>query len=279
MSRKLTLKVFGTCALCKDSDKKLVRSHVIPRSFYREYGKAKLLTSYGATSLASAGGKHVRTGIYGHFLCAGCEELFCRIDDKAAKLLLSGERIEDMQMVSTAPNVGFRGIRLSCTDQSDLHLFAASVLWRAAHSTREEFAQIRIGDKYDKAISHAIQSQALSDEIRNCIGVLLCLYDEANPFNGAAIIARRRRFGANAWGVQINSFQLGFPYGDLHVRLDRQRPKYGYVSFDNGCHAGLWSCNVSERFPVWCVTASPIRHDISAIVNLVTQTSRMATNH
>ena len=257
----------------------MVASHVIPRSFYREYGKAKSLTSYGATSLASARGKRVRTGIYGHFLCAGCEELFCGIDDKATKLLLNGERIVDMQMLSTVPNVGFRGIRLSCTDQSDLHLFAASVLWRAAHSTREEFTQIRIGDKYDMAISRAILSQALTDEIRNCIGVLLCLYDETEPLNGAAIVARRRRFRANAWGVPINSFQLGFPYGDLHVRLDQQRPKYGYFSFGNGSHAALWSCNVSERFPVWCVTASPKRHDIIAIVNLVAQASRIATNH
>jgi hypothetical protein len=128
----------GRCKLC-GQEANLVRSHVIPRSFYG------IESSEGVKLLSSTEGEHPKrspTGIYDRMICCiACEESFSPYDSYAHELLISRR--------SAAVGIDHRGEtigwRVPSFDYDRLKLFILGVLWRASACTHSFFERVRLG--------------------------------------------------------------------------------------------------------------------------------------
>lgn len=133
------------CKGCKQ-DKKLVKSHIIPASFFRD-----LMAGEDHLKLISAANKGMakrsRLGIYDqNILCRDCEDKFQRPDAYAAETLISRngqDPITDGKYVA--------GYRLMGVDCDLLKRFFVGVLWRESISSAEFFSKVSLGPLEDMA--------------------------------------------------------------------------------------------------------------------------------
>lgn len=130
---------YGTCRLC-ESHRPLVRSHLVPNSFYREAlsGGNRL---HRIESDNPARYRIVQSGEYdGEILCSTCEASFSGCDAYAERLLLRSELRQSAES-STAVVLDNFDFRL-------LRRFVVATVWRITVSSRPFGDQIRVsGDK------------------------------------------------------------------------------------------------------------------------------------
>lgn len=125
------------CQLCQ-KDKKLIRSHIIPESFYRTaYPKNNgLMVSKGQHS------KRLPIGIYDiEITCEECEKIFSRWDNYGSKFFLN--ILTSNQKTIKKDGIDF-GITINNVNYADLKLFLLSVLWRASACKHSFFDQISL---------------------------------------------------------------------------------------------------------------------------------------
>lgn len=125
------------CQLCFQN-KKLVRSHIIPKSFYKNvYPNADgVLVSQNDHS------KRLPIGIYDQILCQECEDKFSIWDDYGNNFF------NEVIICNHNPiqvNGTVIGDRIAEVDYDKLKLFILSILWRAEVSNNSFFDQISLG--------------------------------------------------------------------------------------------------------------------------------------
>ncbi len=127
------------CKGCGES-RKGVRSHIIPESFFRvirdnDYTLKIISTQPGEYS------KKAPIGVYDSgILCKNCEDLFSKLDDYGAKILISRKELKPL--FSNNSTVGFM---LNGVDYRLLKLFFISILWRASVSNMPFFKKVKLG--------------------------------------------------------------------------------------------------------------------------------------
>ncbi len=128
----------GTCRLCGD-EKKLCDAHIIPWGLYP---RSSNICSY---TLSSNRQEPRPKGVFDrHILCADCDRQLGRFDDYAAKVLLAWPRRRDLYRREDGfierGRLGTKhfGYWIRNPDIRLLQGFAASLLWRAAITTRDE---------------------------------------------------------------------------------------------------------------------------------------------
>lgn len=134
--------------VCKgcNQDKKLVKSHIIPASFFRD-----LMAGEDHLKLISAASdglvKRSRLGVYDkNILCADCENKFQKPDSYAAEVLIA----RDGQVpITNGRQVA--GYKLTGIDCDLLKRFFVGVLWRASVSSVEFFGRVNLGPLEDIA--------------------------------------------------------------------------------------------------------------------------------
>jgi len=134
------------CKMCEE-DRKLVESHIIPRSFYEpfkgEEGEIPLIV----TNVAGVYPKRSPIGVYDRkILCGQCEKIFMPWDTYGHRILFQEFKEENYAEIDgrkIAYNLG------SC-DYQKLKLFFLSVLWRASVSEQQFFKRVDLGPYEDK---------------------------------------------------------------------------------------------------------------------------------
>jgi hypothetical protein len=242
------MSVIGTCQLCRRTEQRLVDSHIVPRSFYEDYGKAEM-HNFGEEQRI-----RYRKGIYGNFLCLACEAKFQRIDEIAQLIL---KRQDGSSIVYSGSDGELCILADAFQHKRELHMFALAVLWRAASSCRREFAGVVLGP-YMSRIRHALHQDDFDDQLLASTGIYFSHY----PGGGGAglhqaFIPHRVRNSSKDWKVTYGRFAchvFGFPYGELVIRLGGESPKQGYVVWGtNSERAGavVWTSNLSAQYPHW----------------------------
>lgn len=130
------------CHLC-NQDRKLIRAHVIPRSFYAPFESAGQIVSNAEGMYP----KRSPIGIYDtEILCEECERRFSPWDDYGCAFLM-----RDLASLPTILNGDeILAYNLGPANYSTLKLFLISVLWRADRSAHPMFAKVQLGPYADR---------------------------------------------------------------------------------------------------------------------------------
>ena len=135
----------GICLLCGDTDVKLAKSHIIPRSLYgetlhSEEGPARIVTNKEGTYP-----KRAPKGAYdAELLCIECEAGISDWDDYANDLLMNIDP-EPAFPIDGKPMAG----KYSEFDQHKLQMFFISLVWRMQATDHEMFQRMKLGP-YEK---------------------------------------------------------------------------------------------------------------------------------
>ena len=135
--------------ICKgcSQDKKLIKAHIIPESFFIGHRTAKespLLISNEAGIYP----KKSRIGVYDkEILCNECEGKFQDVDNYGQTILLKNEDSH----VKLTKNDKIFGYQINGVDYQRLKQFFISVLWRASISKHAFYSKIQLGSYESKA--------------------------------------------------------------------------------------------------------------------------------
>lgn len=156
------------CKLCQQ-DAPLVKSHIIPKSFYK-LSKDRKEVSRLVSNIDGDYPKKTQTGVYDTIVCETCERLFSPWDDYAQAILL-GELSNQNPLVVNGETVGYR---IEEFDYHKLKLFFVSVLWRASISSHNFFSKVQTGP-FEASLREAIKNNDPGD--RNFFAVTLARFN------------------------------------------------------------------------------------------------------
>jgi hypothetical protein len=273
MTKKKNVKTKGICKLC-ETFSVLVDSHIIPKSFYGKWAKEKMIAISSKTRQRTGA---MRNGLYGQFLCNNCEiKYFNSIDNFAAQMIKQKKSEKIFYKIdSNEEKFQVGGILTTVEDVQNIHVFAASILWRAIASERKEYEYLwrnlkpKVGVSNNSLIN-IIQFEELTQAIRSGnfnkifldqFGLLLMFYDGSEDDADAAHASFRLISPpVNIFSKEVGSFtqtfgyfsclSFGFPQGEIFMRYRGEKPKQGYLDI-GGNKTTLWSCNISDEYPHW----------------------------
>jgi hypothetical protein len=170
------------CKFCL-TEKKCVRCHIIPRSFYKHSLNPHALIISDNSYYA----KRSQTGIYDeNLVCEECEKLFSPFDDYAYHLVLSDVPADDL--------IVYEGKRIAYLiknyDYKKLKLFFISLLWRAYSSKLSYFDLVKL-KLFDNRLKEMILKQDLGSEDE--FSVALRRFEE-RPYSRVILNPHKTRF-------------------------------------------------------------------------------------
>jgi hypothetical protein len=129
-----------TCKLCKHN-KKTVKSHIIPESFYRDIKES----DKPLIIISGKEGEHTKRsqiGLYDpNILCDDCEKSFHQYDDYGIQVILKSI----LKKEPVTDNNETIGYEINGIDYKKFKLFFMSILWRAGISSMKEFNKVDLG--------------------------------------------------------------------------------------------------------------------------------------
>lgn len=129
--------------ICKGcgEDKKLIKAHVIPESFFRGLKDGDKAPRIHSTE-DGVHPKKAPIGVYDQeILCFDCEQVFKKVDDYGYKVLIKEEdNLETLE--HDGKIVGYRANNI---DYEFLKLFFLTVLWRASVSKHYFYSGVNLG--------------------------------------------------------------------------------------------------------------------------------------
>jgi hypothetical protein len=135
--------VTGVCKMCGQLSK-LVRSHIIPRSFYKLIkGSGNYAVVFNANKPFKSAGEFFQSGPYDDsILCLDCERKFADFDNYGWQILGSPPLTDPVHDDVGKPYA----YRIPC-DTDKIRRFLLSVLWRASVSSLECFSRVKLGPR------------------------------------------------------------------------------------------------------------------------------------
>jgi hypothetical protein len=209
------------CQLCRSSANELVNSHIVPKAF----GFAA--KTYVTKKFNRKHSKRVLQGIYGQFLCDGCEQKFSALDKAAVDLFKKGKSSKLLHKRDCNQALV---IENAFEVKEQLHQFALSLLWRAACSNREEYSSIKLGS-FQEQIRDALHNQTGLSQLCNQTSLLFQKYETGEDYSGQIFQPYRLLEKNTDFCETFGSFDchvFGFPNGELFVRLGGDNPRQGY---------------------------------------------------
>jgi hypothetical protein len=275
----MSIKKEGVCKLC-NQHAQLVDSHIIPKSFYGKWAKERLVAISLKTRQKIGS---TRNGLYDQFLCKSCEYKFNDIDNFAAQMFMQSRYESVFHKDESSPDKFQVGGRLcSKVNINKIHIFAASLLWRALSCSRNEFEELRnnlkensnstnnseITQELFEQLTRAIFNWTFDDNLLNKFGLKFMQYEGSKNNADAAHVSFRTISGkVNVFSKEVSlftetygyfsCFSFGFPNGEILMRVGGEKPRQGYFVFE-GHNVALWSCNVSEKYPYWFSARTPM---------------------
>lgn len=195
------------CKGC-NRDKKLVKAHVIPESFFRDLrGEGRTLKL-----ISNVDGVHTKKspiGVYDkEILCEVCEEKFQVVDDYAAKVLINNTSIEVIKKYGSLD-----GYKVPNVDYELFKRFIISLLWRSSISKQGFYSKVNLGALEEKAKTLIWNgSSGEKDEF----SFLLAKFDDKGLIPKAMLDPHQERwFGRRYYRFYLGSFVL-------YVKADSQ---------------------------------------------------------
>lgn len=151
------------CQFYEKSFPKLVKSHIIPRSFYKALrDESKPYSIYLEVGMKHNNEKYYQAGIHdSEIACETCEQLFNAFDTHGYQVLtkaLAGKKIYHDH--NGHPCAYF----IENADYTKLKLFVLSMLWRAHASSHKFFSHVDLGPYATTLRSYIYSSTAPSSE-------------------------------------------------------------------------------------------------------------------
>jgi len=148
----------GTCKICGDRNVKLVKSHIIPETFYGDYTSS---TPVAVSDDDEYYPQRRRKGAYDTFCCGKCEMNFQDHDDFAAKYLKS------IKIDSSNLKIWDEGMKsgimfLKCPNKNLFGSFIASVVLRAHYATLDEFKDISLTATEEEKLKNIVFNKQVS---------------------------------------------------------------------------------------------------------------------
>ncbi len=152
------------CKYCGE-EKKLIRAHIIPRGLY-----PKLAPNVPLLIMAVDDPKDRRSpiGVYDTaLLCADCDNIFGRYDKIAAETFLPeptrGQLLKEPDgLIARGDRTKYAGYYIPNPDVHGLQLFCASLVWRAAHTSRHD-ASVKISHSFKMKADRLLRKKAKED--------------------------------------------------------------------------------------------------------------------
>ncbi len=186
------------CRGCGE-DKKLVKAHIIPESFFRtmKADSERIFQVIDKFEKEWQHKKRIPIGVYDkEILCNDCERKFQLFDDYGFKILFESKRTE----IKINGEIAF--YKTDKIDYKLLKLFFISVIWRASISKQLAFASVNLGKLEDIAKSHIWNDEPGSPD--DFSFQLTKFIDTDNEYEKAMLAPERIRF----YGVNYYKFYL-----------------------------------------------------------------------
>jgi len=227
------------CRGCGE-EKKLVKAHVIPESFFRGLRDGQKAPEIRSTT-EGVHPKKTPIGVYDMgILCNDCEQIFQTLDDYGCQILIKKEaELEPLQH-----NGQIVGYRINNVDTARLKLFFLSILWRASISTHYFYSKVALN--------------ALEEKVKK----LVWENDPGGPHDFSFVLAKFEGDGVGRtildphqerWsGVRYYRFYL---YGYvLHIKADSQKTAPEWEQFipngDNIIVVSRGCIEKSKEYPI-----------------------------
>jgi len=196
--------------ICKgcSQEKKLVRAHIIPESFFRVL-RADEKTLKLISNVEGVHTKKAPIGVYDkEILCSECEDKFQSIDNYAAKVLINNAAIEEIKQ--RGPVIGYK---IPDIDYELLKRFVVSLLWRASVSKHGFYGKVSLGPLEEQAKKLIWdESPGEKDEF----SFVLAKFDDERTISKAMLDPHQERwFGRRYYRFYIGGFVL-------YVKADSQ---------------------------------------------------------
>lgn len=134
------------CRLCK-KDKKLIKAHIIPESFFRHLkGESEHLSLVPSARKPTIVGRTLVGEYDPSILCQECDAIFGKLDEYGKQVLLDDEGRATAVEIKRE-HVGWE---MKIEQPLKLYKFIISMLWRASISQRPYFKLIKLGPHEDK---------------------------------------------------------------------------------------------------------------------------------
>ena len=196
--------------ICKgcNKDKKLVRAHIIPESFFRDL-RANENTLKLVSNVKGIHTKKAPIGIYDpEILCRECEDRFQKSDDYAAKTLIDCSTHEELKQYGR--KVGYR---INGVNNDLLKIFVISVLWRASISKQTFFKEVNLCALEEKA-KKLIWDQSSGN--KHDFSFVLAKFDDTGTISKTMLDPHQERW----FGKRYYRFYIGGYI--LYVKADSQ---------------------------------------------------------
>lgn len=172
----------GVCALCLEEGP-LSNSHALPHAHFKDIHRRN---SGVAIAISTDSSKLHKTSESGKaiLLCASCEGRL--------NLAFDSPCINYLKQVRLTPGSAKPGMTIQCSPDTlvssdTLAWFMISVVWRAAISTADIYAELRISERSAEVLRTLIWEQSSSPYERAAFS-LFDLYDSRGIFNRAALM-------------------------------------------------------------------------------------------
>lgn len=203
------------CRLC-ELDKQLIKAHIIPRKLYEPIREASRSEppSEQVPRMYAVGAeqktKQFQSGIYDpSILCGECDGNLIGSWDKYGQTFLLSLPDQEKYIADDAGKSGI--YKVDSFDYKQLKLFFMSVLWRAAITSHDFFAQVKLGS-WEEKLKKKIQAQDSGDE--NDFSVVLFKY-EGNFSEIMHNPTKQRQDG-------INFYRFRIPKYGFSIKVDQR---------------------------------------------------------
>ncbi len=190
------MKQRSICKFC-GQEKKLIKAHIIPRSFYLDYKHGQY------TSVDSISGKFKiqQSGAYDkNILCADCDgKIIGEFDKEGSRILL-----KEVPRTAIYNNYDKAIYYLAPEHYNHKYLrnFFISILWRASISNLREFDIVHLGEYEDKALK-ILKGK---EEYKNLFKTYIYKYPNGKDYNHFTFIGKSKVANHNAYVINMAGY-------------------------------------------------------------------------
>jgi len=205
------------CKLCQ-KERKLCKSHIIPKFFFRRMKDEKGRMLFIPTSEDSSV-QYKQDGVYEKMLCHDCEAYLSAFERRA-----SGVFYKNMEYFDTDAQNKIRVVNL---EYKEFKLFQLSVLWKAGVAKNRFFNNVRLGPHLEIIRKMLIEKDPGAPHEYGCI--MVGLTDPDIPFRVVMMPERGRdgahtmyrfTFGCCLWLYVVSSHSKSFEKKEYFLQKD-----------------------------------------------------------
>ena len=213
------MKTKGKCKLCRQAAV-LVDSHVVPKALHDDIRIPEDELKLYATDQPHS--KRSRTGVYGQFLCMGCEDSFAAYDQYGVEFVRNHKNGKNGQPLWGSFSSGF----VASVDYAKFKLWVLSILWRAAACNHQYYRAITLNKQRDQRLAGSIRRR--TPGASNHFALVVMLLDEAPMWRRSVLsptLVESRGESENGTQESRDACLLYLPGGfKLLIHVDEREP-------------------------------------------------------